>query len=315
MNKVFFSPPPSDPAAAAKFLPLMKHLRDAKSPEELIPLMLESQERTAPINLTFTAKELATLAKGASMATPDPALSRFSRIHVLMAYIVLHHNRAVSLVHPGHELVDTVVNTLDYRGNPKFASPAMFGNAAITLTCPSFTLPPEPEPVTTGPREQTLHFFRCLATIASSIRAGSMMARDPEFLEPYLAFHNDLCRKAYQEGSYQYLLPANEREMTFNSSHQINWRKAGDLFDADSEYADAKYTRFHSSAVIERYVRIFNANPVWKEGKDAEKGEWDFKFDGGVEVAFRLDKSIASVFEAAVKRDLDAGFGIAAAAL
>ena len=66
------------------------------------------------------------------------------------------------------------------------------------------------------------------------------------------------------------------------------------------------------------YSRHYSARDsclVWKEGKDAEKGEWDFKFDGGVEVAFRLDKSIASVFEAAVKRDLDAGFGIAAAAL
>lgn len=315
LNKVFFPPPPADPAAAAKFLPLMKHLREAKSPEQLIPLMLDSQERTLPINIAFTARELATLVKGASMTTPDPASSRFSRVHVLMAYIVFHYNRAVSAVHPGQDLVDTVVNTLDYRGNPKFAPPAMFGNAAITLTCPSFTLPLEPDPMTAGPREHTIHFFRCLATIASSIRAGSTQARDPEFLEPYLAFHNDLCRKAYQEGLYQHLLPANDREMTFNSSHQVNWRKAGDLFDAGSEYADAKYTRFHSSAVIERYVRIFNGNPVWRDGKNGSKGEWDFTYDGGVEIAFRLDKSIAGVFESAVRRDLGSGFGVAAAAL
>lgn len=306
MEKVFFPPPPSDPAMAAKFLPLMKHLRDARSPEELIPLMLESQERTVPINLPFSASQIQRLAKRASMATADPAMSRLSKVHVLMAYIVLQYNRAVREVRPGHELVDTVVNTLDYRGNPQFAPVAMFGNAAITLTCPSFTLPSLPE--NAGPREQTIRFYRCLAVIASSIRAGSLQARNPEFLEPYLAFHNDLCRTAYQQGFYQYLLPANDREMTFNSSHQVDWRRAGDFFTKDSEFADSKYTRFHSSAVIERYVRIFPANPIWKEGKDRHTGEWDLTYDGGLEVAFRLDRSIAASFQEAVRRDLELGF-------
>ncbi|CAL1696234.1 unnamed protein product [Somion occarium] len=305
-TKVFLPPPPADPAIAEKFLPLMKHLRDAKSPEELIPLILQSEERTTPVHISFTSAQIQTLTKRATAGVPGSAVAKLSRVDVLVAYLILQHNQVVSELHPDQELIDTVVNTIDYRGNPAFAPPVMFGNAAITLTCPSFSLPSLPP--NAGPRDHELHFDRCLAAIALSIRAGTLQARNPEFLGTYLSFHNALCRKCYQEGLYQNLLPASDREITFNSSHLVDWRKGGDLFDPDSEFAGIRYIQFHSSALFERYIRVFRTNPAYIVADDGTGGYWDMSLNDGLEAAFRLDSSIAERFVARTKEDTKRGF-------
>ncbi|CAL1709917.1 unnamed protein product [Somion occarium] len=313
ITKVFLPPPPSDPALADKILPLMKHLRDAKPLEELVPALMASETRTVPVYISFTAEQLQLLAKRAVSAMPDSKTGRLGKVDVAIAYLVLHYNRVLGEVHPEQEKVDTIVNTIDYRGNPAFAPTAMFGNCAITLTCPSFTLPPLPP--NAGPRDKELHFDRCLATIASSIRAGTNQSRDPKFLAPYLQWHSELCRRCYQEGKYQYILPITDREITFNSSHAVNWRKCGDFYESGSEWADTKYTRFHTSSVIERYIRIFPANPAWigengaHGAKGVGEGKWDHSLDGGIEAAFRLDKSIADTFQARIKQELQQGVG------
>lgn len=313
ITKVFFPPPPSDQALADKILPLMKHLRDAKVPEELIPALMESEERTLPVHISFTPEQMQLLTKRATSGMPDPKVARLSKVDVVIAYLVLHYNRVLAEVHPEQQQVDTIVNTLDYRGNPAFAPTAMFGNCAITLTCPPFTLPPLPP--NAGARDKELHFDRCLATIASSIRAGTVQSRNPKFLEPYLHWHNELCRRCYQEGKFQYILPVTDREITFNSSHAVNWRKAADFYESGSEWAEAKYTRFHSSSFIERYIRVFPTNPVWVPEKGApgakgiERGKWDHSLDNGVEAAFRLDKTIADTFQTRIKQELQQGIG------
>ncbi|TDL16837.1 hypothetical protein BD410DRAFT_794940 [Rickenella mellea] len=307
-KKIFFPSPPTDSASREKFLPLMKHIRDAKPIEELFPAIMESQERTQPLNLVFSTKHMQALVKKAIAGAPDPSKAKFSKIDVLVAYLVFVYNEVLREVNPDAESIDTIVNTLDYRGYPELAPTAMFGNAAITFTSPSFTAPQRPG-MNAGPRECEQYFERNLASIAQSIRAGAVQARNPAFLEQYLLFHNDLCRKCYQQGLYQNLLPATPREITFNSSYVVNWRKAADFFEPESEYADARMTTFHTNAILERYIRIFPANPRRAYKDEGNVHEWDWTYDGGAEAAFRLDNSLCDLYEAKVKQDVENGFG------
>lgn len=307
MTKVYFQPPPSDPALADKFLPLMKHLRDAKTMDELIPALMQSEERTLPVHISFTVQQVKALMTRAVSAMSDPS-TRLSKVDAVVAYLVLHYNQVLADLHPEQEQINTIVNTLDYRGNPRFAPTAMIGNCALTLTCPPFKLPPPP-PRSAGPRARERHFNESLAAICLSIKAGTNQARDPDFLEPYLQHHNELCRRAYQEGKYQYILPAGPNEITFNSSHAANWHGAADFFPQGSKWAKCKYTRFHTSAIIEKYIRIFNSNPVYVPEKDGKAAHWDFSLVGGIECAFRLDETVAKTFEERVKQDLNAGIG------
>ncbi|TDL21728.1 hypothetical protein BD410DRAFT_898794 [Rickenella mellea] len=307
-KKIFLPFPPTDSVSRDKFLPLMKYIRDAKPMEELAAAIMESQKRTHPLNLYFSPKHIETLFKKAIAGSPDPSKAKFSKIDVLVAYLVFVYNAVLAEVNPDAEAIDTVVNTLGYRGNPALAPTAMFGNASIKFTSPSFTAPPCPGE-NAGPKEREQYFSRSLASIAQSIRAGAVQARTPAFLEQYLIFHNDLCRKCYQDDLYQNFLPA-PREFTFNSLHRMDWRRAGDFFEAGSKYADARMTTFHTNAIWERYVRIFPPNPT-RGYKDDEGNarEWDWTYDGGAEAAFRLDKSLCYLYEAKVKHDMEDGFG------
>jgi len=223
-------------------------------------------------------------------------------------------NEVTADVHPHQTPIDTVVNTIDYRGNPKFAPAAMLGNVAITLTSPPFTLPFLSK--TAGPREHRQHFSRSLYAIASSIRQGTDQSRDPKFLEPYLQFHSNLCKRCYQENLFQCILPASEREVTFNSSHALNWRKAADFYEPGSEYAEGRYTTFHTSLLVEKYIRLFPTNPVFvPDPTGKSRGSWDTSLDGGLEAAFRLDKSVADMFERRVKQSMEEWLGKTAATL
>ncbi|TDL16836.1 hypothetical protein BD410DRAFT_794938 [Rickenella mellea] len=307
-KKVFFPAPPSDASSAENLLPLMKHIRDAKPIEELIPAMMHSQATTTPLNIVFSLPQMETLVKRAIAGTPDPSLAAFSKIDVLVGYLVFVYNTVLAEVRPDSEAIDTVVNTIDYRGNPKFAPPASFGNCAITFTCPSFT-PPQPVPKAAGIHERQQYFERSLAAIAQSIRAGTVQVRNPAFLGQYLLFHNDLCRRCYQDGLYQYLLPATPREITFNSSYLLSWRKAADFYESGSKYADGRMTSFHTNAILERYIRIFPANPIPIFDKDGRLYDCDMTLDGGAEVAFSLDSSMADLFKGKVELDMKHGFG------
>ena len=82
-----------------------------------------------------------------------------------------------------------------------------------------------------------------------------------------------------------------------------------DFFPEGSKWAKCKYTRFHTSAIIEKYIRIFGSNPVLVPEKDGQPAHWDFSLVGGVECAFRLSESVAKTFEERVNRDLKAGVG------
>ena len=99
LAKVFFQPPPSDPAVAEKFLPLMKHLRDAKTMEELIPALMQSEERTRAIHISFTSQQMKALTARAVSAMPDQS-TRLSKVDALVAYLVLHLNQVLAELQP-----------------------------------------------------------------------------------------------------------------------------------------------------------------------------------------------------------------------
>lgn len=308
-DKIFLPAPPSDPEIAEKFLPLMKHLRDAKPPEEFIPAALQSIERTSPVHITFSPAQIQTLMKRASAGLPEhteSSMAKLSRPDVLVAYMILQHNTILSEIDPDRQPIDTVVSVIDYRGNPGLAPVAMFGNAALHHTSPSFELPLLPPRA--GPRNRELHFDRCLATIAMSIRAGTLQTRDREFLKTYLAFHNELCRMAYQRGLCQNLLPASDREVTFNSSHLIDWRRGGDFLQPGSPLAGTSYVRFHTNSIFERYIRIFQSNNRYVPGQGGVLGYWDTSLDGGLEAAFRIDTEVAEKLVSRIREDAKQGF-------
>ena len=67
----------------------MKHLRDAKPPEEFISAALQSMERTSPVHITFSPAHIQTLMKRALSGLPEhtePSMAKLSRPDVLVAY-------------------------------------------------------------------------------------------------------------------------------------------------------------------------------------------------------------------------------------
>ncbi|KAJ7122980.1 hypothetical protein C8R44DRAFT_785106 [Mycena epipterygia] len=304
-QKVFFDPPPTDPAVAAKFHPLMKHLRDAKPMEEVAMAMMESQQRTSEINLRFSPRQLELLRTIAMEGATDRSQAKLSKIDILVSYLVYVYNHLQSRNNSGATPINTIVNVIDYRGNPAFAPAFMFGNAAITLTCPSF-FPIPPLGAHAGPRDKRRHLSQYLWNVSQSIRAGYKQVSDPQFLAQYLEFHNDLCAKAYEAERFQDLSHGDRGEITFNSAHVLNWRKAADFFPAGSPYSQGRRNRFHSSVLFEKYIRIFSANPIRKNGLGGL--EWDDSLEGGAETAFCLDRSIAEEFKRTVARDMMTDF-------
>lgn len=216
----------------------------------------------------------------------------------MVAYLVLTYNETLQEVRPEGERIDTVVNTIDYRGNPAFAPVGMFGNAAITITSPPFTLPTFHG---LRPRIPQRHFDESLAVIALSIREGSRRLRDVSFLGLYLQFHNDLCQKCYKNNLFQDISPATPREITFNSAYSLDFRGTADFYGDDS--GRCRRVRFHTTALMENYIRIFPANP-WV----TDEGEWDWTFDGGAEASFLLDEGLILPFRMKVERDLENDF-------
>ena len=130
--------------------------------------------------------------------------------------------------------------------------------------------------------------------------------RDPAFLELYLRFHNELCRKCYKNSLD--LFPATPREITFNSSYLLNcqWCKAADFFESPSDYAEGRKTRFHATVLMENYIRIFPTNPT--PPNECENREWDLSLDSGAEAAFRIKKELATPFKEKIAKDIEFDF-------
>ncbi|KAJ7125343.1 hypothetical protein C8R44DRAFT_980526 [Mycena epipterygia] len=302
-TKIFFGAPPTAPDVVAKFHPLMKHLRDAKPMEDVMLAVMKSQQRTSEINLVFPPRHLDLLRAIAMERAPAGSRSKLSKIDVLVSYLIYIYNHLRT--QSGAPAINTVVNTIDYRGNPAFAPAFMLGNAAVTITCPSF-VPLPSLAANAGPRERRQHLAQHLWNVSQSIRVGYKLVADPKFMGPYLEFHNDLCTKAYEADRFQYLLPANPQEITFNSAHVLNWRKAADFFPAGSDKSQGRRNRFHSSFLMEDYIRIFSANPIQKKASGGF--EWDDSLEGGAETAFCLDNSIVEQFKKIVEHDLATDF-------
>ncbi len=297
-DKVFFPPPPPDPSIWNDIKPLLKHLDNALSPKEAFELYAQSLARTTPINISFTHKQLQALANRASETNSG---NQVSEVNALVSYIVHTYNATLAATYPEQELLDTIVNTINYR---EFASRGMIGNAAITIQCPSFTPTLMCRDSTTANLQK--EFEGSLTAIASSIQAGSRRMRNPAFLELYLRFHNELCRKCYKDYLVQNLFPATPREITFNSSYLLNWRKAADFFESPSDYAEARKTRFHTTVLMENYIRIFPTNPIPPDGR--ESSEWDFSLDGGAEAAFLIKKELSTPFKEKIAKDIESSF-------
>lgn len=295
--------PPEDPDIKSYFEGRMKHIRDAKPIEVIATELARSHEMTTAVNLIFSSADLRALLANARRGQQSG--TKFSQVDAFMAYIVAAYNRALWGLGRKAEAVTAAVDTIDYRGHSHLAPPAMFGNAAITLTCPQ--IPPSAD-YSTGH-----NFGASVALVAQTIREARLQAKDPSFLTPYLQFHNHLCDNCYQNYLFQYLLPATPHEMTFNSSHAANWHKAADFFERGSSLGDARRTRFHTTFLLEKYVRIFGANAMRVSG--SEQIEWDDDRSGGVEAAFRVEKCIAERFMEKINLDIANGFRWPAAAL
>lgn len=300
-QKPFFPPPPSDPASRDMHLPLMKHIRDAQSFEIFSMAIMESIQTSVPINITFHPKHLRTLVEKAVAGSPNPGSARISRTNAMFAYLIYAYNSVLAQIEPEREMIDTVVNTIDYRGSHPLTPPALFGNTAITMACPSFTLPDLLD--SASPHSHDRYFKQTLAIIAHSIDAGSARLADPTFLDAHLRFHHDLCNQTYQKNLFQNILPSTPREMTFNSCFSVNFRQGGDFDDRDPHNAGSARLRFHTVGIMENYVRIFGPNPTPRGD-----GKWDFELEGGAEAAFSIKKHLVEGFKSKVQRDMEQNF-------
>jgi hypothetical protein len=250
-------------------LPIMKHLRDAKPFEEMWKKFMIDQELYDQVNLHFSGEQLAKL----RVLTGKNDLT----IHdALIAYIILTLNTHCYRNDVERRILRT--NTaINFRGVSDSIAPCgQVANAMFMMLSDNFANP------------------YSLSNIAQTIRRSIIKARDPTFLERWLATADDLMRKMMCNNRLADLgfVP---NEIIVNSNLRYDWANL-----VDFGYTDK--CRFHTGWSGALYLRIFRLNPMC----DGE--QWLSRDRNGAEVVFRIEKELKENFVNTIKRDFDENF-------
>ncbi len=255
--------------ADKSLLPIMKHLSHAGPLQKMFQLFSSWQDTHDQLTLSFSGDQLAKLRElaGGNNVTIQDSLS---------AYLIFTLNTHCYLNDDQHRILraNTVVN---FRGvSDSIAPVGHVSNAIFMMLSDDFYDP------------------LSLSSIAKTIRRSIIRARDPKFLEPWLATADGLMRKIAREN-----LLANwgqfPNEVIINSNLRYDWVSL-----VDFGYTDK--CRLYTAWTGPLYFRVFRLNPVH------DGTQWLPRDRDGAEVAFLIEKNMKQRFISACQKDIEENF-------
>lgn len=255
--------------ADQSLLPIMKHLAHAGPIMKMFELFSSWEHTHTQVNLRFSGKQLEKLRAlaGGSAVTIQDALS---------AYIILTLNTSC-YQNDDQRLIQRANTVVNFRGVSDTIAPVgNVSNAIFMMLSNNFE-----DPLSLG-------------SIAKTIRRSIIRARDPTFLEPWLATADSLMRKIVLENRM-----ANwgqfPNEAIVNSNFRYDWVSL-----VDFGYTDK--CRLYTIWTAPLYFRVFRLNPVFNGS------EWLPRDRHGAEVAFQIENDLKDQFLGAFQKDFDENF-------
>jgi hypothetical protein len=251
------------------FLPIMKHLRDAKPFEEMWKKFMIDQEAYDQVNLCFCSEQLAKLrilAGGDSITIQD----------ALTAYIILTLNTHCYRNDNEHRILCTNTS-INFRGVADSIAPyGQVSNAVFMMLSDNFEDP------------------YSLSNIAKTIRRSIIKSRDSKFLQSWLATADDAMRTMIHNNRLADLgfVP---NEIIVNSNLRYDWANL-----VDFGYTDK--CRFYTGWSGAFYLRVFRLNP------SCDGNGWLPRDRNGAEVVFRIEKNLKENFCNVINRDMEENF-------
>jgi hypothetical protein len=251
------------------FLPIMKHLRDAKPFEEMWKKFMIDQEAYDQVNLCFCSEQLAKLrilAGGDSITIQD----------ALTAYIILTLNTHCYRNDNEHRILCTNTS-INFRGVADSIAPfGQVSNAVFMMLSDNFEDP------------------YSLSNIAKTIRRSIIKSRDSKFLQSWLATADDAMRTMIHNNRLADLgfVP---NEIIVNSNLRYDWANL-----VDFGYTDK--CRFYTGWSGAFYLRVFRLNP------SCDGNGWLPRDRNGAEVVFRIEKNLKENFCNVINRDIEENF-------
>ncbi|CAF1446706.1 unnamed protein product [Rotaria sp. Silwood1] len=251
------------------FLPLMKHLTDAKSFEEMWRKFMIDQQSYDQVNLCFSSEQLIKLRilAGGNKITIQDALT---------AYIILTLNTYCYDQNDERHILYTNTS-VNFRGvSNSIASHHQIGNCIFMMLSDKF--------------EDSYS----LSSIAKTIRQSIIKSRDSKFLECCLSTADDAMRKMIHNNRLADL-GFHRNEIIVNSNLRYDWSNL-----VDFGYKDK--CRFYTGWSGAFYLRVFRLNPIYNGN------EWLPRDRNGAEVIFRIEKNLKENFMNVIKRDINENF-------
>ncbi|UJR22963.1 hypothetical protein I4U23_025990 [Adineta vaga] len=256
--------------ADPSLLPMMKHLRDAKSFDEMWKKFMIDQEAYKQVNLCFSSEQLKILH---DLINENLQVTLHD---ALIAYIILTLNTYCYNDDDQHRILRTKTS-INFRGVSDTIAPKnQIANSVLIMLSENFEDP------------------YSMSSIAKTIRQSILKSRDQTFLERWLATADTAMRKMTQE-NHLADLGFVSNEIIVNSNFRYDWASS-----VDFGYTDQ--CRFYTGWSGAFYLRIFRLNPMFDENT------WLPKDRDGAEVIFRIDKDLKEKFVNVIKQDMEDNF-------
>ncbi|KAI8998910.1 hypothetical protein BD414DRAFT_476401 [Trametes punicea] len=212
-----------------RYAPLMPHLIETYSAAEVGKRYAQMNANTSWVKFKVSFTQIRIL-KGRVLEKIGQTDIAPSLQDVLTAYIVGVLNRCLDVP------ITSITNAASYRDIPgAVLSHAVAGNAIYII----------PTAIAAAIRPP-------LTETAMTIRQSILRCREPAFVEEYMTAANALMLEAVnKDRSWSFAAPPGK--LSVNSNLAVNWRSA--------HFGYPQGTRFHTSGLSDRYVRVFLSNP------------------------------------------------------
>ena len=247
------------------YLPMMKHLTESLTMEEILQRTQDKEKISEQINLHFHDDDLLRLRQ----LVNDNTLT----IHdLLIAYIIITLNRLY--LETNEDLLIHHTNIIiNYRGvSDRIAPTNLIANCTFRMISENFSDP------------------HSLSSVAQSIRQSILRSRDPIFLEELLPTADDLMRHLASENR-QVNVDHFPHGIVINSNYRFDW----------SDFVNLGFVnqcRFHTDGSAPLFLRVFRLNPLFDGKQYLSRDQF------GAEVAFRIRKTMKEKFLHIYRNDI-----------
>ncbi|CAF3570646.1 unnamed protein product [Rotaria sp. Silwood1] len=258
-------------AIDTSLMPLLKQLQDAQDRNIIMAGVLQEHATTDPCHMSFSSEQLTKLCAVAGQGNKDITIQ-----DALTAYLVVTLNKHV--FDSDKEQIQRANILINYRGISDTLAPhGQVDNSIMFMLSDDFT--------------NSLS----LQSVATTIRASIIKARNEDFLTRWLVTIDLLMRRIHNEGQ-AWNFASYPNEVWINSNLKYDWASKVD-------FGMTNQCRFHTAGIMKYKFRVFRLNPVHNTD-----GSWTRDY-GGAELSFRIPKeNIKNKFTLAWNQDVKENF-------